>query len=123
MRNRSKIGKKPVVHDSIRHGMPGSEPHRLLLVCVIVDVDGSLANSGSTVRELLQRTREDKQTLTTSSKKGFRCKETEQHEERAEHNLLFTEKAEQSLLFLTAAGTVCSIGLLGSEGLAEPSRN
>ena len=105
---------------------------------------GSLANPGSTVRELLQRTRKDKQTSNTTPKKGFRCKKTEQHKERAEHNRsrckkmeqykerakhnrsrcekteqhkervehnrLFMEKAEQSLLFLTAAGTVCSIG-------------
>ena len=71
---------------------------------------GNLANPGSTIRELLQRTSEDKQTLTTSSKKGSRCMKTEQNKEIAEHNRLFMEKAEQSLLFLTAAGTVCSIG-------------
>ena len=71
---------------------------------------GSLANPGSTVQELLQRTREDKQTPTTSSKKGSRCKRTEQHTDRVECNGLFIEKAEQSLLFLTAAGTVCQIG-------------
>ena len=119
--------------------MPGSQPHRLRLVCALLtlmamgvqgqEVDkpptpcvgttgevadvkkgGNLANPGSTVRELLQRTREDKQTLTTSSKKGSRCKKTEQNKEIAEHNRLFMEKAERSLLFLTAAGTVCSRG-------------
>ena len=42
--------------------------------------------------------------------KGSRCEKREQHKERAEHNRLFMEKAERSLLFLTAAGTVCSIG-------------
>ena len=54
--------------------------------------------------------KEDKQTLTTSTKKGSRCEKTEQHKERAENNCLFMEKAERSLLFLTAAGTVCSRG-------------
>ena len=70
---------------------------------------GTLANPGSTVQELLQRTREDKQTSNTAPKKSSRCEKKEQHKERAEHNRLFMEKAEQSLLFLTAAGTVCSI--------------
>ena len=71
---------------------------------------GSLVNSGSTVRELLQRTREDKQAPTTTSRKGSRCETTKHHMERTEQNCLFMEKAEQSLLFLTTAGTVCQIG-------------
>ena len=71
---------------------------------------GSMANPGSTVRELLQGTREDKQAPTTTSRKDSRFENTEHHTERAERNCLFMEKAEQSLLFLTAAGTVCQIG-------------
>ena len=71
---------------------------------------GSMANPGSTVRELLQHTREDKQAPTTTSRKGSGCENTEHHTERAERSRLFMEKAEQSLLFLTAAGTVCQIG-------------
>ena len=55
---------------------------------------GSMANPGSTVRELLQCTREDKQALTTTSRKGSGCKNTEHHTERAEWSHLFMEKAE-----------------------------
>ena len=52
-------------------GMPGEVAE--------VKKGGSLANPASTVQELLQRTREDKQAPTTSSKKGSRCENTEHH--------------------------------------------
>ena len=67
-------------------GMPGD--------VVEVRKGGSMANPGSTVRELLQRTREDKQAPTTTSRKGSRCESREHHTERTEQNRLFMEKAE-----------------------------
>ena len=69
-----------------------------------------MANPGSLARELLQRTRKDKQAPTTTPGKGSGCENTEYHTERVERSRLFMEKAERSLLFLTAAGTVCQIG-------------
>ena len=70
----------------------------------------SMASPRTPAWEPLQCIRKDKQAPTITPGKGSGCKNTEHHIERAERSRLFMEKAERSLQFLTAAGTVCQIG-------------
>ena len=70
----------------------------------------NLEITGPPAQEPLQPKTEVTQAQTTTPADDSQCRNTGWNMKKVEQSLLFMERAERSLLFITAAGVVCQIG-------------